>query len=79
VLEVLNARKDEGIIERCIRAGSFERASNRQPGEEDSRSFFRKGVAGDWRDVLTQRDREIYNELAEDRLIEMGYGETIDR
>jgi hypothetical protein len=79
VLELLRARRGDPIIERCIRAGNFERASNRQRGEEDSGSFFRKGVAGDWRSVFTERDREIYMELAGDRLIEMGYEKTDDR
>ena len=74
VFEFLHAtRRGEGVIERCIQASKFERASNRRQGEEDPNSFFRKGVAGDWRDVFTERDREIYEKLAGDRLIEMGY------
>ena len=78
ILELLRARGGDNVIERCILASSFERASNRRQGEEDSRSFFRKGVAGDWRGVFTQRDREIYEELAGDQLIRMGYdGETL--
>jgi Sulfotransferase family len=77
VLELLGARKEKETIERCIRTSSFERVSDRRQGEEDSRSFFRKGVAGDWRDVFTKRDREIYEELAGDQLIEMGYGEIL--
>jgi hypothetical protein len=78
VFRLLGARTDEKIIERCIKASSFERVSSRQRGEEDSGSFFRKGVAGDWRSVFTERDLEIYQELAGNQLIEMGYGETID-
>jgi hypothetical protein len=78
VLELLNARRGDGIIERCIRASDFERVSNRRQGEEDSDSFFRKGVAGDWRDVFTERDRELYKELAGDRLIELGYEKSSD-
>ena len=79
ILELLRARGGDNVIERCILASSFERASNRRQGEEDSRSFFRKGVAGDWRSVFTQRDREIYEELAGDQLIRMGYDdETLD-
>jgi hypothetical protein len=36
-------------IEACVEAASFRRLSGgRRPGEEDSSSFFRKGVAGDW-------------------------------
>lgn len=73
IFELLGARTDDRFIERCIRASSFEKASNRRQGEEDSGSFFRKGVAGDWRGVFTERDREIYKELAGNQLAEMGY------
>ena len=78
-LGFLGADDDEGLVERCIRSGSFERASRRQQGEEDSSSFFRKGVAGDWRNVFTARDREIYEEYAGNVLIEAGYGRSLDR
>jgi hypothetical protein len=73
VLEFLRARRGEHVIERCIEHSSFERASNRQQGEEDSRSFFRKGVAGDWRTIFTERDRKTYEELAGEQLAEIGY------
>ncbi len=76
VLGLLRARGDDEAMEHCIRAGSFERASNRRQGEEDPGSFFRKGVAGDWRGVFTQRDREIYEEIAGGQLAWMGYGEV---
>lgn len=76
VFRLLGARRDDTVIERCILAGSFERESKRQRGEEDPLSFFRKGVAGDWREVFTQRDREIYQELAGDQLRRMGYDEV---
>jgi hypothetical protein len=78
VFEFLRARRGDQIIERCIRATTFERVASRRQGEEDSGSFFRKGVAGDWRGVFTERDREIYKDLAGDRLIEMGYEKTDD-
>jgi hypothetical protein len=78
VLELLQARRGDGIIERCIRASKFERVSNRRQGEEDPGSFFRKGVAGDWRDVFTERDREVYEKLAGERLVEMGYEKPSD-
>jgi hypothetical protein len=73
ILELLQASSSDRIVEHCILASSFERVSNRQQGEEDSRSFFRKGVAGDWRNIFTERDREIYEELAGERLAEMDY------
>src|SRR5919199_2862161 len=77
IFELLHARRGDAVVERCIRASQFERASKRRQGEEDPNSFFRKGVAGDWRDVFTERDREIYEKLAGDRLIEMGYKKPI--
>ncbi|MCA1729871.1 MAG: sulfotransferase domain-containing protein, partial [Actinobacteria bacterium] len=76
VLKLLRTSRGDRTIEYCIRAGDFERVSSRQRGEEDSRSFFRKGVAGDWRGVFTERDRDIYEGLAGDQLINMGYGEN---
>jgi hypothetical protein len=73
VFDLLGARQGDAILEHCIRASSFDRASNRKPGEEDAGSFFRKGIAGDWRNVFTERDRALYKEFAGDRLIEAGY------
>lgn len=73
VLDFLGARSGEVVVQRCLRASSFEKASNRRQGEEDSGSFFRKGVAGDWRNVFTARDREIYESVAGEQLEETGY------
>jgi hypothetical protein len=61
-------------VERCIEATSFERLSKgRKRGEEDSSSFHRKGVAGDWRGVFTERDKEVFKEAAGELLIQLGY------
>lgn len=76
IFRLLGARNDARAIEICTRASSFERVSNRRPGEEDASSFFRKGVAGDWKSVFTERDREIYGSLAGDQLVRMGYGDA---
>jgi hypothetical protein len=69
----LGARDGEEVVRRCVDEHSFENITRRSAGEEDSASFFRKGVAGDWRSVFNQRDREIYAEIAGDLLEEMGY------
>ena len=58
-------------------AASFERLSKgRTRGEEDPTSFFRKGVAGDWRDAFTGRDRRVFEEEAGGLLQKLGYGEN---
>jgi hypothetical protein len=73
VLDALGARSGDAVVDRCARAGNFESVSSRKQGEEDSGSFFRKGVAGDWRSVFNQRDRELFDRVAGETLEEMGY------
>ena len=73
VFEFLDARADKVVVHRCIEENSFEEVAGRPRGHEDGRSFMRKGVAGDWRNVFTQRDRRVYEKIARDTLLEMGY------
>jgi hypothetical protein len=48
-------------------------SKGRKRGEEDPSSFFRKGVAGDWKHVFTQREREIFDREAGELLTRLGY------
>jgi hypothetical protein len=74
LLEFLGAGSNEEIVRRCVNAASFERLSGgRERGKEDSSSFFRKGVAGDWRRFFTREDRRIFKQEAGELLIEIGY------
>ena len=79
LLNFLGAAPDEKSVGRCVAAASFERLSRgRTRGEEDPSSFFRKGVAGDWRDAFTERDRRVFEEEAGALLARLGYGEAGD-
>jgi hypothetical protein len=71
--ELLGARTDEEVIGHCVQKNSFERAAGRPQGSEESASFFRKGVAGDWRTRFTPQDRMVYEQVAGQTLREMGY------
>jgi hypothetical protein len=74
LLEFLGAGADEETIRECVRAASFENwTDGRERGQEDSFSFFRKGVAGDWKNVFTEEDKHIFKEEAGDLLVELGY------
>jgi hypothetical protein len=73
VLRLLGARADGEVVRRCVERNSFEKLARRSAGSEDSASFFRKGVAGDWRGVFTARDREVYEQIAGEALKKMGY------
>jgi len=74
LLAFLEVDADEESVTRCIDAASFVRLSKgRKRGEEDPSSFFRKGVAGDWKHVFTQREREIFDREAGELLTRLGY------
>ncbi len=74
LLEFLGAEASEGTVKRCVSSASFEKLSKgRKRGEEDPSSFFRKGVAGDWRTFFTEEDRRVFKKEAGDLLIRLGY------
>jgi len=53
VLAFLDVDRASGAVAQCRAAGSFKRLSGgRDRGEEDQSNFYRKGVAGDWRNHL---------------------------
>jgi hypothetical protein len=61
-------------IERIVEANSFRSLSGGRAGGQEARgSFFRKGVAGDWRNVFTDRLRELYRPVVGELLVELGY------
>ncbi|MGB3681466.1 MAG: sulfotransferase [Rubrobacteraceae bacterium] len=80
LLEFLGADTDDEVVRRCVESASFENwTEGRKRGEEDSASFFRKGVAGDWKNVFTGWDRRIFDEEAGGLLSELGYESGGDR
>ncbi len=79
LLVFLGADPGGGSVERCVRAASFERLSGgRNRGEEDPSSFFRKGVAGDWRGLFTEDDKRVFKEKAGGLLVRLGYEDDDD-
>lgn len=80
LFELLGAKADRKIVKSCVSAASFEkRSKGREKGNEDPTSqAARKGVKGDWRNVFTERDKEIFREAAGKALIETGYENDLD-
>lgn len=74
LLSFLGAEAGTEVVGRCVAAASFERLSGgRRRGEEDATSFFRKGVSGDWKNVFTEQDREVFKREAGGLLVRLGY------
>jgi hypothetical protein len=79
LFEFLGAHASEEVVRRCVDAASFERWSKgRAQGEEDSTALLRKGVAGGWGEIFTDRDRRVYKEVAGQMLIKLGYEKDYD-
>ena len=75
----LDADTSEKAVQQAVDSASFERLSKgRERGQEDTASFYRKGVAGDWNNYFTERDKEIYKEEAGKLLIRLGYERDLD-
>jgi hypothetical protein len=73
LLRFLGADYAEETAQRCVELTSFERVSKRKRGQEDSSSFFRKGVAGDWKTVFNEEDKRAFKTVAGDLLIDLRY------
>ena len=75
----LGADTSEKAVRRAVGSASFEKLSRgRERGQEDTSSFYRKGIAGDWENYFTARDRQIYKEEAGELLIRLGYERDLD-
>jgi len=73
ICEFLGADPDRESIARCVEQNRFEVTSGRRRGEEDSSAFLRSGVVGDWRRTFNKEDRRVFNEVAGDLLVSLGY------
>ncbi len=57
---------------------SFQRLSGRQKGNEDQKSHYRKGVAGDWENYLKDANRDLFKARWGGLLIDLGYEKDIN-
>lgn len=74
LLGFLGAASDPESVRRCVQEASFEKLSRgRSRGDEDPSSFFRKGVAGDWKAAFSEQDRRVFEEEAVGLLVRLGY------
>lgn len=65
-------------IDKIIKAQDFERVSGRTPGQEDQREFIRKGIIGDWRNYISDDNKQRFKKIAGRFLIDLGYEQNND-
>ncbi len=62
------------VLQSVLEAHSFRvLAGGRQPGEEDTASHYRKGIAGDWRNHFTDEHVERFKAVTNDLVTLLGY------
>jgi hypothetical protein len=73
VYELAGARLHPERAAAIVEKFSFERQSGRRSGEEDKKSFLRKGVVGDWRNQFSPEARRAFDRYAGEELVLLGY------
>jgi len=59
-------------IESVVDKYSFQNISGRKEGQEDSKSFVRKGIVGDWRNYFSEEASLIFNDIVGHRNLSNG-------
>jgi hypothetical protein len=78
VFRHLGIARSEEEVERIVETNSFKRVSGRTPGQQDTGSFLRKGVSGEWREIFTDEQKELFAKIGEDVVMRLGYEPTLD-
>ncbi len=73
VQQLLNKSPDPVKLEQVVQKFSFQNITSRKPGEEDKKSFLRKGIAGDWKNNFSKEASEVFDFYAGTDLIKLGY------
>lgn len=74
----LGADVGDNVIKSAIDSFSFKKLAGRDKGVEDNKSFFRKGIIGDWKNKFSEKDKRSFKEIAGYLLIELGYEKNFD-
>ena len=69
----LDVQVSPKIIEEALHIFDFQQLSQRKEGEEDRKSFFRKGIVGDWQNHFSSQDLEFFNQKAGTVMSQLGY------
>ncbi|MCP4421391.1 MAG: sulfotransferase domain-containing protein [Chloroflexi bacterium] len=86
VLDYLGIGNNRRMAEMIVERNRFARLSvgkriwqrPREPGQEDTKSYVRKGIVGDWRNYLTPTHIERFKDICGQQLIDLGYEQNMD-
>lgn len=72
-LDFLGFKVGDELLQKLVLENSFEKVAGRKRGDENTSSFQRKGVAGEWRDRFIPDQQRMAREQAGDVLEALGY------
>nr|WP_165909481.1 sulfotransferase [Shinella sp. JR1-6] len=68
ILEFIGVHTSKEIINDIVYSNSFQSFTNRNPGEMDINSFYRKGISGDWVNEITDEEERMIREYITSRI-----------
>ena len=78
LLDHMGLSRTGEIVDQMLEKSSFKFVTGRSAGQQNGTSFYRKGVAGDWRQHLSREELQRFSEVAGERLVQLGYEESSD-
>ena len=73
LFQQLDVGVSSDIVRQALTIFDFQKLSQRQEGEEDPSSFFRKGIVGDWKNHFSDEDLEFFWQRAAGVMTQLGY------
>jgi len=73
VMELTDRELPLGVAQAIADEFSFENQSGRKPGQENQKSFMRKGIIGDWKNHFDSEAKKLFAHYAGEELIKLGY------
>lgn len=74
----IGADIDEDLLAETIELMSFENCRKLEKGLDQNVRFYRKGIQGDWKNHFTDKQKEIFKNIAGTTLINLGYENNLD-
>jgi hypothetical protein len=78
LLGFLELETPQDVVADMIHRSSFQFVTGRGEGQENERSFYRKGVVGDWKERLNEEEKEVVSREAGDMLVALGFEKSAD-
>lgn len=69
---------DDAKVSSAVNKFSFKNQAKRKQGEENKKSFLRKGISGDWKNYFTKESGLVFNKYNAETMKKLGYIESND-